>query len=124
VSKVNRAVNPPGEARTDFDIFLDLARKLGCYEELFPGWTRPKDAFDEWKQVSAHRLCDYSGLTYELIERHGGIQWPVDRALWVYGHFFKFKSRTTSTTKSPEIHSSALVISGSRSSKQWGLLPE
>ena len=55
---------------------MDLAKKLGCYGELFPGWTQPKDAFDEWKQVSAGRLCDYSGLTYELIERHGGIQWP------------------------------------------------
>ena len=76
VSKVNRAVSPPGEARSDFDIFLDLARKLGCYDELFPGWTSPKDAFEEWKRVSAGRLCDYSGLSYELIERHGGIQWP------------------------------------------------
>jgi len=76
VSKVNRAVKPPGEARTDFDIFLDLAKKLGCYGELFPGWTQPKDAFEEWKRISAGRLCDYSGLTYELIERHGGIQWP------------------------------------------------
>lgn len=76
VSKVNRAVPAPGEARTDFDIFLDLAKKLGCYDELFPGWTQPKDAFEEWKRVSAGRLCDYSGLDYELIERHGGIQWP------------------------------------------------
>src|SRR5436309_4530034 len=76
VSKVNRAVQPPGEARTDFDIFLDLAKRLGCYDELFPGWTQPRDAFEEWKQVSSGRLCDYSGLTYELIERHGGIQWP------------------------------------------------
>jgi len=55
---------------------LDLAKKIGCYEELFSGWTQPKDAFEEWKQVSAGRLCDYSGLDYELIERHGGIQWP------------------------------------------------
>jgi anaerobic selenocysteine-containing dehydrogenase len=76
VSKVNRAVPPPGEARTDFDIFLDLAKKLGCYDELFPKWTQPKDAFEEWKRVSAGRLCDYSGLNYELIEHHGGIQWP------------------------------------------------
>jgi anaerobic selenocysteine-containing dehydrogenase len=76
VSKVNRAVAPPGEARTDFDIFLDFAKKIGCYDELFPGWTQPKDAFEEWKKVSAGRLCDYSGLSYELIERHGGIQWP------------------------------------------------
>ena len=37
VSKVNRAVDPPGEARSDFDIFLDLAGALGCRDELFPG---------------------------------------------------------------------------------------
>jgi assimilatory nitrate reductase catalytic subunit len=76
VSKVNRAVNPPGEARSDFDIFLALARKLGCYEELFSGWEQPKDAFEEWKKVSAGRLCDYSGMDYEWIEKSGGIQWP------------------------------------------------
>ncbi len=76
VSKVNRAVNPPGQARADFDIYLALARKLGCYDELFPDWAGPRDAFEEWKRVSAGRLCDYSGITYELLEQHGGIQWP------------------------------------------------
>ena len=76
VSKVNWAVAPPGEAKTDFDIFLAVAKKTGCYEELFPGWTKPEDAFNEWKRASAGRLCDYSGLTYELIEQHGGVQWP------------------------------------------------
>jgi anaerobic selenocysteine-containing dehydrogenase len=76
VSKVNRAVDPPGEARTDFDIFLAVAKKLGCYDELFPAWKQPQDAFDEWKRISAGRLCDYSGMDYEQIERHGGIQWP------------------------------------------------
>ncbi|HKY21754.1 MAG TPA: nitrate reductase [Vicinamibacterales bacterium] len=76
VSKVNRAVDPPGEARSDFDIFLHLARTLGCADELFPGWTSPEQAFEEWKRVSAGRLCDYSGMTYEAIGRLGGIQWP------------------------------------------------
>ena len=76
VSKVNRAVAPPGEARPDFDIFLDVAASLGMREELFPGWQTPEDAFTEWKGVSAGRLCDYSGMTYEAIERCGGIQWP------------------------------------------------
>lgn len=79
VSKVNAATPPPGEARPDFDIFLELAKKLGCYGELFPGWTQPKDAFEEWKRVSAGRLCDYSGLDYQLLERHGGIQWPFPK---------------------------------------------
>jgi assimilatory nitrate reductase catalytic subunit len=76
VSKVNRAVDPPGEARSDFDIFLDLASVLGCRDELFPGWTVPVDAFEEWKRVSAGRLCDYSAMTYDAIEATGGIQWP------------------------------------------------
>jgi assimilatory nitrate reductase catalytic subunit len=76
VSKVNRAVDPPGEARSDFGIFLDLASALGCRDELFPGWTAPFDAFEEWKRVSAGRLCDYSAMTYEAVEASGGIQWP------------------------------------------------
>ena len=76
VSKVNRAVPPPGEARPDFDIFLDLARRLGVGDELFPEWRGTEDAFNEWRRVSAGRLCDYSGMTYQAIEEHGGIQWP------------------------------------------------
>ena len=76
VSKVNAAVAPPGEARSDFAIFLALADKLGCREELFPGWKTPADAFEEWRRISAGRLCDYSGMTYAEIEESGGIQWP------------------------------------------------
>ena len=76
VSKVNRAVAPPGEAKSDFDIFLELAGVLGVRDEIFPGWSKPADAFEEWKRVSAGRLCDYSGMTYKAIEQHGGVQWP------------------------------------------------
>jgi anaerobic selenocysteine-containing dehydrogenase len=76
VSKVNAAVAPPGEARSDFDIFLDLAERLGCREELYANWRGPVDAFNEWRRVSAGRLCDYSGITYTALEQHGGIQWP------------------------------------------------
>ena len=96
VSKVNRAVAPPGEARSDFDIFLNVADVLGVREELFPGWTTPEHAFTEWARLSAGRLCDYSGMTYAAIEEHGGIQWPfpagatdpaATRRLYSDGHF-------------------------------------
>ncbi len=36
-----------------------------------------RDAFEEWKRISAGRLCDYSGMTYKAIEQHGGLQWPL-----------------------------------------------
>lgn len=76
VSKVNKAVDPPAQARSDFEIFLAFAQKLGCREELFREWQSPAEAFEEWREVSRGRLCDYSGITYEAIEDCGGIQWP------------------------------------------------
>jgi anaerobic selenocysteine-containing dehydrogenase len=76
VSKANAAVPPPGEARSDFDIVLALAERLGVGDRLFRGWMTPKDAFGEWRRVSAGRLCDYSGITYDLLDAHGGVQWP------------------------------------------------
>jgi anaerobic selenocysteine-containing dehydrogenase len=77
VSKVNKAVEPVGEARSDFDIFLAVAEKLGCREELYPGWSTVEDAFNEWRRVSKGRLCDYSGISYELLAEFGPVQWPL-----------------------------------------------
>ncbi|HEX4866045.1 MAG TPA: nitrate reductase [Acidimicrobiales bacterium] len=76
VSRVRAAVAPPGEARPDFDIFLAVADRWGCRDDLFPGWVQPRDAFEEWRVVSSGRPCDYSGITYERIDAVGGVQWP------------------------------------------------
>jgi len=75
VSKVNKAVDPPGEALSDFHIFLRIAEKLGCRDQLYPQWQTPEDAFNEWRRVSRGRLCDYSGITYDLLAE-GPVQWP------------------------------------------------
>lgn len=79
VSKANRIVDPPGEARADFDIFLDLAERMGVGKVLYPGWSTTKDAFLEWQRVSAGRMCDYSRFTWEEIEAAGGMQWGGQR---------------------------------------------
>jgi len=76
VSKVNKAVDPPGEAWSDFEIFLAIAEKLGCRDKLYPGWRTVEDAFNEWRRISRGRLCDYSGITYQRLEQEGPIQWP------------------------------------------------
>lgn len=79
VSKVNRIVTPPGQARADFDIFFDIASRLGVRDEIYPGWTSTRDAFKELQRVSKGRMCDYSVFTWEEIEARGGIQWGGDR---------------------------------------------
>lgn len=78
-NRANQAINPPGDALSDFDIIVRFSSYFeGSRDLLFPGWTKAGDAFEEWKRVSKGRLCDYSGMSYDLLERHGGIQWPCN----------------------------------------------
>ncbi len=78
-NRANKAVEPLGESKSDFDIIVEFSKQFdGVNEMLFPDWKKPIDAFDEWKKVSKGQLCDYSGITYELLEKEGGIQWPCN----------------------------------------------
>jgi ferredoxin-nitrate reductase len=74
-----KAVEPPGEARADLDIFLDYARRMDFRDRdgdpLIP-WTGPEDVFDAWKKCSAGRPCDYTGISYDRLRGGSGIQWP------------------------------------------------
>jgi anaerobic selenocysteine-containing dehydrogenase len=77
-----KAVEPPGSARPDLDIFLHYAAEMGFRDrdgQPLIGWTGPESAFEAWKQCSAGRPCDYTGLTYDLLRRRGGIQWPCNQ---------------------------------------------
>jgi assimilatory nitrate reductase catalytic subunit len=76
VSKVNKAVDPPGKALSDFDIFVKVAEKLGVREKIYPGWKSASDAFDEWAKVSSGRLCDYSGMSFDSLADGKASQWP------------------------------------------------
>jgi anaerobic selenocysteine-containing dehydrogenase len=76
----DRAVAPPGEARSDLEIWVDYARRMGFAGRSgtpIPAWETPEEAFDAWRECSRGRPCDYSGLSYDLLRERGGIQWPV-----------------------------------------------
>jgi ferredoxin-nitrate reductase len=74
-----RAVEPPGDARPDLDIFLDYARRMELRDrdgEPLIKWHDPESTFEAWKECSQGRPCDYSGMTYERLRDSRGIQWP------------------------------------------------
>jgi ferredoxin-nitrate reductase len=76
----HQAIEPPGEARSDFDMFLDYARRMDFRDKdgaPLIKWTTPEEAFEAWKVCSKGRPCDYSGMTYEKLSR-GPIQWPCN----------------------------------------------
>jgi len=78
-NKANKAVEPLGDSKSDFDIIVEFSKYFeGVHEMLFSGWGEPRDAFEEWREVSKGQLCDYSGISYELLEEEGGIQWPCN----------------------------------------------
>jgi anaerobic selenocysteine-containing dehydrogenase len=79
----DKAVDPPGEARSDLDIFLDYARRMDFRDragEPLIKWSDPESAFEAWKVCSRGRPCDYSAITYERLRGGSGIQWPCTDA--------------------------------------------
>ena len=75
-----KAVDPPGEARSDLDIFLDYARRMGFRDRerpAAPALGRPRGGLRRlagvlpWAAVRLHRA---SATT--LLRGSGGIQWP------------------------------------------------
>lgn len=81
VNLLLKAVEPPGQARADFDIFVEVAQRLGFKDKdgaPLIAFKEPRDAFEEWRKVSKGRPCDYSAMTYELILQKGAVRWPCD----------------------------------------------
>jgi ferredoxin-nitrate reductase len=76
-----KAVEPPGEARSDFDIFLDYATRMELKDKNgapLIKWKNPEEAFEAWKKCTRGRPCDYTGMSYAKLSEGSGIQWPCN----------------------------------------------
>ncbi|MET6997596.1 molybdopterin oxidoreductase family protein [Chitinophaga defluvii] len=74
VVRIRRAVTPPGNARSDTAIILELAHRLGAGDKF----TYPDNEaiFNELRVASKGGTADYYGITYKKIEENMGIFWP------------------------------------------------
>jgi predicted molibdopterin-dependent oxidoreductase YjgC len=68
VQRVRKALDPPGDARDDMWILSELARRMG-FDWGFP---TAEEAWDELRSLSPM----HAGMSYQRLERLGGIQWP------------------------------------------------
>jgi formate dehydrogenase major subunit len=68
VQRVRKALDPPGEARDDLWIIVELARRMG----MDFGWTTAEDAWNEVRALSPV----HAGMSYKRLEELGGLQWP------------------------------------------------
>jgi len=76
VQLVRRAVAPVGQSRPDWEIVCDLARRLEARLGVIPsaGWdyAHPSEIWEEMRRVTP----EFAGITYERLEREGGVHWP------------------------------------------------
>lgn len=74
VSRIMKAVEPPGEALADWQIFTRFAHKMG-FDESFP-YQKAEDVFEEYKKFTKGRDMDMTGITYQRLQVGEPIQWP------------------------------------------------
>ncbi len=68
VQRVRKALDPPGDAKTDEDIITLLAIQLGHEWSIQTAET----IWDELRSLSPM----HAGMSYDRLEEHGGLQWP------------------------------------------------
>ena len=73
VQLVRKAVDPPGQARPDWEILCDLARAVGY---AMPDYSSPAEVYAELASLSDK----FAGISHERIEAEGGLQWPCPTA--------------------------------------------
>ena len=74
VIKINKAVDPPGGAKQDTQIFLELARRLG--RGKYFDFKSNEEIFDELRVASHGGTADYYGITWQRVVEEMGVFWP------------------------------------------------
>ncbi len=74
VIKINSAAEPPGEARSDWRIICDLAKRLGR-GQFFP-YETVHEIWEELRLASKGSVADYYGISWERIDAEDGVFWP------------------------------------------------
>jgi formate dehydrogenase alpha subunit len=68
VQRVRKAVEPPGQARADWEIILDIAKAVGVDWE----YESPEDIYAEMVKDAPK----FSGISHGRLDNEGGLQWP------------------------------------------------
>ncbi len=72
----------PGEARSDFDVLLDFAKRLEDAGVVPKGYVSSKfkttdDVWDEMREASKNTAYDFYGMTRARLKKERGVRWPA-----------------------------------------------
>lgn len=71
---IEKLIDPPGKARSDLAILVDLAERMG-HGGLIKAKTSAT-VWEEYREVSAKSYYNFKGMTRERLRKERGLQWP------------------------------------------------
>jgi formate dehydrogenase major subunit/formate dehydrogenase alpha subunit len=82
IQRVRKAIEPPGEARPDSWIIIELAKRMHALGAVAPGQDAPQAG---WEYATAADIMAeinqltpiYAGITYRRLQEGAQLQWPV-----------------------------------------------
>jgi len=69
--------NPPGEAKSDWEIFAEVGRRLGFADKF--SFQTSAEIHAEFVQLTKGRLCDMTGISHQRLQEEGPLQWPCPK---------------------------------------------
>ncbi len=69
-----KVMNPPGDARLDYQIVCELAERLGAGDKF--AFESPEAIFNELRLATAGGKADYNGISYDRLQAEKGVFWP------------------------------------------------
>lgn len=75
IIKINKAQEPLGESKPDWQIQIELAERLGR-GQYFRHLTTAREISDEFRLATKGGYADYYGATWEKIDEQDGVFWP------------------------------------------------
>jgi len=70
-----QALDPPGQARQDLQIIIDLARRLGLQWDYGTGEAAVASVFDEMR----HTMPSIAGITWERLQAQHSVTYPCEK---------------------------------------------
>lgn len=131
ISYLHKIVEAPGEALPDTEIILKFAQKMGFGKSFT--YHKFSEIYDEYARITEGTNIDISGLSYDILQTKGTVQWPYRKGelnrgqerLFTDKQFFTPNKRAQIQTVSDENYSEKttedfpLVLTTGRIRDQW-----
>lgn len=85
ISKLNYILPKSDSEKNDFEVIYNIGKAMGM-GKLLSGWETPESVFNMMAKTTKGSPCDFTGVTYDLLDEGYGVQWPFKEGAKLIDH--------------------------------------